>query len=206
MLVIFMMIVLVTLGTFAISSAHVNYQFSEKALEWNKAYYDCDAQAERFLADYDAVLAAAEKMTVDYILRRGFAQEKDEGVPLDLQQRIRAENFSQRDGALAGVNLLYSYYIEDEMQSLRVSYPDVSLGPGSADAEIMFQANENALSRLRVQITAAPLRYDFRVHLDTFAAVSQPNATRYQILRWEQCQDAPDVYPTQEPLWGGGVD
>jgi hypothetical protein len=58
-LVIFMMIVLVTFGAFAITSAHVNLKFSHSAQDWTKMYYSMDAEAQAFLFDLDACLAEA---------------------------------------------------------------------------------------------------------------------------------------------------
>ena len=56
---IFMMLVLVTLGTFAITSARVNYTFSVKASDWNRMYYALEDKAERYAMDVDAVLKAS---------------------------------------------------------------------------------------------------------------------------------------------------
>jgi len=63
---VFMMLVLVTLGTFAITSARVNYTFSLKALNWNKMYYALEDKAERYLKDVDAVLINASEKD-DYL-------------------------------------------------------------------------------------------------------------------------------------------
>ena len=57
---IFMMLVLVTLGAFAITSARANYTFSMKAYEWNKMFYAMEDKAERFVRDVDAALAGAK--------------------------------------------------------------------------------------------------------------------------------------------------
>jgi len=65
---IFMMLVLVTLGAFAITSARVNYTFSMKALDWNRMYYALEDQAERYVKEVDAVLIDAfNSKTEDYI-------------------------------------------------------------------------------------------------------------------------------------------
>jgi len=58
--VVFMMLVLVTLGAFAIVSARVNYNFSVKALEWNRMYYALEDKAERFVMEVDNLLIKAE--------------------------------------------------------------------------------------------------------------------------------------------------
>ena len=57
--VVFMMLVLVTLRAFAIVSARVNYNFSVKALEWNRMYYALEDQAERYVMSVDNALKNA---------------------------------------------------------------------------------------------------------------------------------------------------
>ena len=65
---IFMMLVMVTLGAFAITSARVNYTFSMKALNWNRMYYALEDQAERYVKEVDAILKeAVNSKTEDYI-------------------------------------------------------------------------------------------------------------------------------------------
>jgi len=56
---VFMMLVLVTLGAFAITSARVNYVFSMKALEWNRMYYALEDKAERFVKEVDSALISS---------------------------------------------------------------------------------------------------------------------------------------------------
>ena len=67
-LVIFMMLVLVTLGAFAIVSANANYRLSRRAVDWNTMYYELDARGEEFLAQVDMVLRAGENVALDYTI------------------------------------------------------------------------------------------------------------------------------------------
>lgn len=64
-LIIFMMLILVSLGAFAITSANANYKLSQRALEWNVMYYDLDAKGEEFLSALDEKLAEAEMMALE---------------------------------------------------------------------------------------------------------------------------------------------
>ena len=58
--VVFLMLVLVTMGAFAIVSARVNYNFSLKALEWNRMYYALEDMAEQFVMFVDGLIEKAE--------------------------------------------------------------------------------------------------------------------------------------------------
>ena len=68
--VVFLMLVLVTLGAFAIVSARANYNFSVKALDWNRMYYALEDDAERFVMTVDGILkdaVAASSSSEQYI-------------------------------------------------------------------------------------------------------------------------------------------
>ncbi|MDR1000133.1 MAG: hypothetical protein LBL96_04955 [Clostridiales bacterium] len=63
-LMLLMMITLVTLGTYSISSSQVNYVFCSKALEWNRRYLEADSKGEQFLQRLNQALAEAERKTI----------------------------------------------------------------------------------------------------------------------------------------------
>ena len=73
-LAIFMMLVLVTLGAFAITSARVNYIFSVRALEWNQMYYALEGQAERYIRDIDHLLIEAGTSVIGYVDTESYAE------------------------------------------------------------------------------------------------------------------------------------
>jgi len=116
-LVIFMMIVLVTLGAFAITSARVNLKFADKALEWDKMYYSLDDRAEEYLKDVDVQLAKAEKLTMEYI-----NDKEDEEV-----------------------NEIYFSYAEELLQILSDQYPEQEIirwDQVSSDINFIYEENE----------------------------------------------------------------
>jgi len=70
-----MMLVLVTLGAFTITSARVNYNFSVKALEFNKMYYALEDKAEYFVRAVDGILINAIEGTSPQALTIDGARE-----------------------------------------------------------------------------------------------------------------------------------
>ncbi|MDR1066165.1 MAG: hypothetical protein LBL35_01845 [Clostridiales bacterium] len=61
-LVVFMMIALVTLGAFSITSALSNLRLAVRNAEWIAAYYEIEDKAEEYLVELDQILAdCAEK-------------------------------------------------------------------------------------------------------------------------------------------------
>jgi hypothetical protein len=63
-----MMLILVTLGAFAITSAVANHTFSIKAHDWNVMFYALEDQAEHYVKDVDALLIEAAGSGGDYII------------------------------------------------------------------------------------------------------------------------------------------
>lgn len=63
-LVVFMMIVLITMGTFSITTANSNIVFSERLLDWNHTYYELDAKGEEFLFELDELLYKAQENVI----------------------------------------------------------------------------------------------------------------------------------------------
>ena len=129
--VVFMMLVLVTLGAFAIVSARVNYNFSVKALEWNRMYYALEDKAERFVMAVDGLLknagdtanrtggeytaeyvkAALDELSALIILYPGAAvQQKDDGLYAEM-------NFVSDTNAQA--NLRVVLYIHENPENKR---------------------------------------------------------------------------------------
>lgn len=60
-LVIFMMIVLVTFGAIALTSAYANIKLANKTLAWNQDYYALDSQAEQALAYIDQIIVLEQQ-------------------------------------------------------------------------------------------------------------------------------------------------
>jgi len=69
-LVVFMMLVLVTLGAFAIASSNANFRLSRRAVSWNEMFYDLDSLGETYLSQIDARLAEAEASAGDFVANK----------------------------------------------------------------------------------------------------------------------------------------
>ena len=59
--VIFMMLVLVTFGTFSIVAVKADIKFGKKAMDWNRRYYEIDSMGEEFICKVDMALHDAEE-------------------------------------------------------------------------------------------------------------------------------------------------
>ena len=179
-LVIFMMLVLVTLGAYSISSANVNYAFSSRALGWKDAYYDCDSRAEMFLMDADAALAKAEKETVEAItLRNAHISEEDAG---------------QSTGTLYNQNVLKEISLLSDKYNVEIKEDDLS---------ISTVISSNSGSQIKVKIAALPFRYSFESAGNGVWAVLSGKSGRFAVLEWKQAQKADAGSTAQESLWDG---
>jgi len=180
-LVIFMTLVLVTLGAYSISSAHVNYVFSERALEWKQSYYECDAEAVRFLMDADIALAAAEQDTAEAVISRSAVMPSG-----DPEQ---------------AVNELFNQNVLKEISLLADKY-DIQIKEGGPDICTAISSDSGA--RINVRIAAMPFRFEINTKDGAVSCALKGDTGRYKVLEWkEEQQTVRDT--AQEPLWDGIV-
>ena len=188
-MIISMMMVLVTLGAYSISSARINYAFSNKALEWNKKYYECDRQAEVFFMDVDTVLAKAEKQTAQVALQLN-SDETEYGI-----DRILAENAEHI------FNELYMQNITSELTSLTAKYPDMAVNEDASVIDMTITIDNS--SYIEVKIAVLPFRYSIESQDGEISGVLNESNKRCHILQWSQNQVIND--PVQPPLWDGQI-
>jgi len=181
-LIIFMMLVLVILGAYSISSAHVNYTFSARALEWKQAYYECDAMAEEFLTDTDAALAGAEKETAEAVIQSAAGA---------------APGYTEQS-----VNDLYRQNVLKEFSVLADKYDIQIDGDGLAVSSVISSEGE---SQINDRIAAAPFRYSIDAVNGTVMCLLNENDKRYTILEWRQVQKINEDNEATTELWDGIV-
>ncbi|MDR1541356.1 MAG: hypothetical protein LBU32_25845 [Clostridiales bacterium] len=201
-LVIFMMIVLVSLGAFSITSAHVNYSLSQRAVSWNKEFFQMDSLAERFLQGLDMALSQAEIKTAQYVLGNGFEQAEYEGVPANLQRQFRQMGSFNKESAERGLNLLYTNYAYETLKSLSLEYPGIILGENLEYVEINFTMKEDEELNLLLKLEILPLQFDVDAHGRFICADRKAGAKRFEIRQWRQWQTPQNMNESQE-LWDG---
>jgi len=100
-LVIFMLVILITLGSFAITAAAANIRLSGKTVTWNNTYYLLDGEAEIFLSKLDRLLYNAEN---EAIQKSGTSKEM---FAVSYNDIVKA-NISSLSDEYAGISLLPS--------------------------------------------------------------------------------------------------
>ncbi|MDR1642963.1 MAG: hypothetical protein LBC41_15425 [Clostridiales bacterium] len=195
-LVIFMMIVLVTLGAYSIVSAHVNYSFSQKALAWNKNFYSCDLMAEEFLKDLDLALAKAEKEIGLYVSTKGYEKSGNGTVPEELRDEIR-----QRGLTKESMNLLYRHCAYGALEKLQEKYPSMAISDGLEEVTINFSLDEEKNANIRAKILIEPLIFNVTEKDGVVRATKSANAKRCRIEKWEQWQEVQE--DQAQELWDG---
>ncbi|MDR1914099.1 MAG: hypothetical protein LBQ68_06420 [Clostridiales bacterium] len=174
-LILFMMITLVTLGAYSITSAHVNYIFCQKAVEWNQNYYECDKAGERFLADIDSALNEAERRTALNLLG---------------SNNINYDQSSQEE-----LSTLYLEYVNEELGKLYQKYHEMNYKNNKITTDVSI-----GRFHISIEVEILPLRYLFASSGD---ASSSDETKRYSVTRWEQWQDL--QLESTEQLWDGNI-
>ena len=189
-MVILVMIVLVTLGAFAVTSANVNYKFSQQALGWNNSFFRLDAAAEEFLAKADSLLAEAEAAAYGY-MRENAAE-------------INLLNNSQKNEKFAKVYLEYvDIYLEklkDDYENLEIMRGSSALYDSNTTVKVMFYADgsEEEVKNgrgLYVSFAVKPLEYSPEVRM--------VSVLRYDVTDWREFQEAVGGDGTAMELWDG---
>lgn len=189
-LVICVLLILVTLGALAIASANANHRLSQRSLAWNTVYYELDAQGEVFLAALDGKLAAAEKMTADYL----------QSNLTEMDQR-GAKNIAQ----------LYWLYADEYINELALDYPaltrpaeDNGSGSETGYIEMSFTYESGLLYHLSVSVAVEPPAFTVSEPDGVLSAERANGPVRYKIEKWYIYQE--DIPTEQEiTLWDGDL-
>jgi len=208
-LIVFMMIVLVTLGAFALTSANVNIKFSRKAAAWSQIYYTLDAQGERYVQAVDAALANAEAQAADYIGKQGYAMAQYDGLPAETQAAAaKMWHAAETQESLQGIfALVYESLAVEALAALTATPPNAGTadwqgtGPG---VSIDFAAADAPDYHLRVGLRIVAPGYDFTLVSGGVMLQRQPDAARYAVAEWYQWQ-VPQEYDDTQEVWDGQI-
>ncbi len=222
-LVVFMMIILVTLGAFSLVSSNVNIGMAKKAVSSNKVFYNLDAYGEQFICDVDYALAQAETFATEYIAGEGYLKQQYDGLPDVLQNEIVSGFEKSQDKASYGdfiLNRLYFYQANKNLSDLKNEYLGIIVMPFFDDnnnetsvtdiaVDTVLLSSENERTSLNISFTVNPLVYSFSYDLDSplpkgysFEKEQKP---RLFIERWNE-RSSPFEYDQQEEeLWDGSV-
>jgi hypothetical protein len=160
-LILLMMITLVTLGTYSISSSQVNYVFSSKALEWNLQYLEADTRGEEFLRQLNQALAEAERKTVIDAINHSLA----------------VYDMSPRQALLG----LYMSTAQEEIAKLE--RPDLTLDGNTLTVDV---SSNNC--HINIAVMLAPFRFSFSD--DTTAQTNNaPRYTVLKWEQWQETSD-----------------
>ena len=207
-LVIFMLIVLVTFGAFAITSAKANINFSKKAISWNTSYLNLSAVGQNFLLDMDASLAKAEEEAVKSVCGNDY-----NNLPENLQNTV-INGFDSADDYNAyvntAVNYVYYYNALNLLQGLKEKYQTVSIDSNTDEetgevTDIMLTlpltSPDDPDFMMNIKITVLPVSYDISSSGSGYTG-TRIAGSRYNIDEWKQIQ-APKKYTNDNSIWNG---
>jgi hypothetical protein len=209
-LVILMMIVLVSLGYFAIASANSNIKLSDNALYWNARYYELDAEGENFIAAFDKYLANAQALTNEYMETEQYLEITHGNIPMSLQTTFFDGYPVSEDKNYfldTVMDTVFLYYADIELAKFKEEYPDSTVSVLKEGDQVMA-----IICDMTFTSEAAP---DF--HLDVSATVNylsefvyaqaEGNLSmgRYNITKWTQWQNEPNTAQEGTKVWDGTI-
>ena len=178
-LVVFMMILLVTLGAFSISAANVNLKLCQKALNWNKAFYHLDGAGEEFRYEINLLLLEARNKATE--------DEPESG------DKFREAYFN---------------YAKQLLEEKALAIKAGSAVPAEAEIRAEYTADGMITALIAAYDVSWPDDWDYHLSVELLApSLGGPEdpAPKASVIRWEQWQTQTDVerYPI---FWDGIID
>jgi len=208
-LVILMMIVLVSLGYFAIASANSNIKLSNNSMEWSGKYYHLDGEAEAFAAHVDNLLLNAQLLTNDYFDTGQYLEFTHPDLPLEMHMVITEGYKEARDKEYfleESVDTIFYFYADKELAKLTDAYSSAvvsCLKDGDyvrgIICDITLDHSESPDFHLNVSLAVnsySSYRYE---HME-----GNVSAKRYKVSGWSQWQNLP-VDDDSKKLWDGTI-
>lgn len=191
-LIIFMMLILVALGAFAITSANVNYKLSKRSLEWNVMYFALDAKGEEYLYVLDGKLAEAESAAYAYVKDKKYQTTAQAGIPSQIQGEIYKKYQSGGDTNSSVKEIfekIYMHYASTYINEVSANYSDFELSEvkkGNKDSiinKIVIKSDTpgSEMCSLHVSVAIEPVEYT--------ASGSSSRTLRYKITEWSENQE-----------------
>lgn len=214
-LIIFMMIVLVSLGAFSITAANVNYKFSKEVMKHNKVYYDLEQKANIFIMDVDNEIEKSEDQAVDYIKEKKYEQEQVSGIPNAIQILIREKyDINNKNNSLSEIlNEVYLYYSTQNLLELKEKYQDSNIVTSLEEnditkekitAEVILKSEIDVNVNLKLKMRVMPISYDITDDGHRINGEKSEEFSRYKIEEYNEWK-LPVEYENGIELWEGLV-
>lgn len=195
-LVLFMIVVLVTLGFFTIMSATLNYKLSLKASAWNKAYYELDSQGEAIVAEIDNYLYLAEQDSVKYFMQAEYKNETTKLISDDIHQTNRRiynndikNSYKVLNNTYKSLAIGYLEYVEKTIGGDVIVLYNQDGGVYSISYENVLQKMDNKEYKLSIKLNVVDILYDIYLEGSRVNGKKIDFKNRYVITMWEQYLD-----------------
>jgi len=196
-LIIFMMIVLVALGVFAITSADVNIKLSKKAAGWSEKFYALESMGSQYVGEVDAALATAEAEAKLAVEAQSFT------AVLAVEARL----FVVTEEVAAAFGAAYMQRAYEELDAVNARYPESQMvvdEDGHVEITVLFCHEADTDFQFRVTLAVQVPAYEYVVADGAVQMERIVGRARYAVVDWYQEQKE-KVYDTYE-LWDGTMD
>ncbi len=215
-LVIFMVIVLVTLGAFSIAAANVNLRFARKATLWNSVYYKLDGQGEIYAFVTNRLLGDSEYKALKYLTDKLYTRETSSDIPNNIQKKLydtfRGEALSE-EFLTEAFGTVFMFYASNDLTKLASDYAsnkvsfltDADGGIYELATSVTFISEENPDCNLDVELLITAPKYNFSTDGQNFTHEKLPESSSFDITRWTERQiqsgDSGEI-----KLWDGNIE
>ncbi len=183
-LVLFMVIVLITLGLFTIVSANVNYKLSQKSDGWSSTYYDLVKVCEFNLGKVEEILLLSEQEAVKKTIET-YSAERDESVettivdPYEFMNNIYKSIAVEKLSELAAAN---------NFSTLDVSYDNFE-NIDNLEYAMVIKSEYDEDYEIQVVLEVKDILYDLSYSNGKIAGKKKYYESRSNIKKWKQYQN-----------------
>ena len=198
-LIVLMMIVLVSMGYFAIATANANSRLGDAAFLQNRKFYYLDGQGRRFVAHVDTLLLEAQRLANYYFESGSQRNFTHADLPVEMQTLIR-EGYgaaaNRADFVEEIIDRLFFFYAAKELARLNEFYPGAVVTVLGEDFNIMgilcdINLTHPLMAEYNLSITLSVLSHrDFRAEYK----MGNTEAARYRITGWLKWQISAGEY------------
>lgn len=196
-LVLFMIVVLVTLGFFTIVSASLNYKLSLKTSQWNKSYYELDSKGEIIKAKIDEACYRAEQEAVKYVMVSGYNKKySDVAIPEDIHninKKLYAGNINNvydvLNNTYKSLANIYLKDVEDEFGGEVVTLYNEDGSVFSIYYKNILQKDDDSTYKLDIKLNIQDILYDISIEPNEVSGKKVDFKNRYSIEKWKQYYD-----------------
>jgi len=201
-LVLFMMIVLISLGAHSIVSANVNYKLSQRVSDWSRNFYAMEEISEKIIMLVDETLLKSENEVLELVV---LDKNKELVTERDLNKLKNLIEDKDEDGLDKLVQKIYNDKIFAELSKLESQYENLSVEKNGGNIYIEVDISSENESDMNLHMRLDISSFNNKLHFKDGDIVTEKDedTERFYITERNQWQQPREFEENNMQLWDG---